>query len=99
VLFFYFFLAVGVKTATVAKLRGQFCSFFFLGGQNRNFVKVRGRKLILNQKETKINCLLYLVSFFRTVYYKFSIIKLRTNLTFKTEFNSLNRLSYQTTLT
>jgi len=41
-------LALGAKTATGAKLRGQFCSFF-LGGQNRNFGKVRGLKLLLSQ--------------------------------------------------
>jgi len=34
-------LALGVKTAIVAKLRGDFV-VFFLGCQNRNFVKVRG---------------------------------------------------------
>jgi len=34
------------KTATVAKLRGLFCSFFFLRG--RNFEKVRGLKLQLS---------------------------------------------------
>jgi len=28
VIFFLFFFALGVKTATVAKLRGLFCSFF-----------------------------------------------------------------------
>jgi len=39
---------MGAKTATVAKLRGRFCSFFFLGGQNRNLLKVRGRKLLLS---------------------------------------------------
>jgi len=38
----------GAKTATVAKLRGLFCSFFFLGGQNRNFGKVKGLKLQLS---------------------------------------------------
>jgi len=40
---------LGAKTATVAKLRGLFCSFFFLGDQNRNFGKVRGLKVQLNQ--------------------------------------------------
>ena len=45
---FFFFLCWGIKTATVAKLRERFCSFFFLGGQNHNFVKVRGRKLLLS---------------------------------------------------
>jgi len=39
------------KTATVAKLRGLFCSFFSLGGQNRNFEKVRGLKLQLSLKK------------------------------------------------
>jgi len=34
-----------------AKLRGRFCSFF-LGGQNRNFVKVRRRKLLLSLDKT-----------------------------------------------
>jgi len=43
---------LGAKTATVAKLRGLFCSFFFLGGQNRNFEKVRGLKLQLSLKLT-----------------------------------------------
>jgi hypothetical protein len=38
VLFFFFFLALGAKTATIAKLRGRFCSFFLL----------RGRKLLLS---------------------------------------------------
>jgi len=37
----------GAKTATVAKLRGRFYSFF-LGGQNRKFVKVRRRKRLLS---------------------------------------------------
>jgi hypothetical protein len=27
--------------------------FFFLGGQNRNFMKVRGQKLLLSLKLTK----------------------------------------------
>jgi len=45
----FFFLPWGAKTATVAKFRGRFCSFF-LGGQNRNFVKVRGWKLLLSLK-------------------------------------------------
>jgi len=40
---------LGAKTATGA-LRGRFCSFFFLGGQNHNFGKVRGLKLLLSQK-------------------------------------------------
>ena len=48
--FLFLFLPWGAKTATVAKLRGWFCSFFFLWGQNRNFVKVRERKLLLSQK-------------------------------------------------
>jgi len=46
------------KTATVAKLRGRFCSFFFLGGQNRNFVKVWRRKLLLSL-EFLMNCIVY----------------------------------------
>jgi len=41
-------IGIGAKTATNAKLKGPFCSFFFLRGQNRNFVKVRGLKLQLN---------------------------------------------------
>jgi len=41
-------LALGAKTATCAKLRGQFCSFFFLRGQNHNFKKVKGLKLLLS---------------------------------------------------
>jgi len=45
---FYFFLALRAKTATDTKLRGRFV--VFLGGQNRNFVKVRGLKLQLSQK-------------------------------------------------
>jgi len=45
--FLKIFLPWGAKTATVAKLRGLFCSFF-LGGQNRNFEKVRGLKLQLS---------------------------------------------------
>jgi len=52
--FLLFFWPWGTKTATVAKLTGQFCSFF-LEGQNLNFVKVRGQKLLLNLKENK-NC-------------------------------------------
>jgi len=40
---------LGAKTATVTKLKGWFCSFF-LGGQNCNFVKVRGQKLLLSLK-------------------------------------------------
>jgi len=48
VIFFIYFLPWGAKTSTVAKLRGLFCSFF-LGGQNRNFEKVRGLKLQLSQ--------------------------------------------------
>jgi len=55
VLFFYIFfyqkLALGAKTATFAKLRGRFCSFFFLGGENRNFMKVRRQKLLLSLKK------------------------------------------------
>jgi len=51
-------LALGAKTATGVKLRGQFCSFFLLGSQNRNFGKVRGLKLLLSldimQKEYRI---------------------------------------------
>jgi len=43
-------LTYRAKTATGAKLMGQFCSFFFLGGQNRNFLKLRGLKLLLNLK-------------------------------------------------
>ena len=43
-------IGLGAKTATGAKLRGQFCIFFILGGQNRNFGKVRGLKLLLSQK-------------------------------------------------
>ena len=46
--FFIFIFALGVKTATIAKLRRRFCSFFFLVGQNRNFGKVRGLKLLLS---------------------------------------------------
>jgi len=42
-----FFLSWGAKTATVAKLKGRFCSFY-LGGQNRNFEKVKGLKLLLS---------------------------------------------------
>jgi len=58
-------LAWGAKTATVANLRGQFCSFF-LEGQNRNFVKVRGRKLLLG-------LILYSLYIFEG-YYSFHII-------------------------
>jgi len=47
-LFFLFFLALGVKTVINTKLRGPFCSFVFLRGQNHNFVKVRGLKLQLS---------------------------------------------------
>jgi len=47
VIFIFIFLSWGAKTATVAKLRELFCSFF-LGGQNRNFGKVRGLKLQLS---------------------------------------------------
>jgi len=47
-------LALRAKTATVVKLMGRFCSFFFLEGQNRNFENVRGLKLLLNQKKTKV---------------------------------------------
>jgi len=46
--FLFFFWPRGAKTAAVAKPRGQFCSFFFLGAQNRNFVKVKGPKLLLS---------------------------------------------------
>jgi len=53
VLFFLFFLALGAKTTKDAKLKGPFCSFLLLGGQNRNFVKVRGLKLQLSLKSTK----------------------------------------------
>jgi len=52
VLFFKIFFALGAKTAT-AKLKGLFCSFFFLGDQNRNFEKVRGLKLQLSLFFTK----------------------------------------------
>ena len=49
-LFFIFFFTKnwpwGAKTATVAKLRGRFCSFFISQGQNRKFVKVKGQKLL-----------------------------------------------------
>jgi len=44
-------LALGAKTTTDTKLRGRFCSFFFIGGQNRNFGKVRGLKLLLSLKK------------------------------------------------
>ena len=47
VIFFIFFLSWGTKTATVAKHRGLFCSFFFMV-QNHNFGKVRGLKLQLS---------------------------------------------------
>jgi len=48
VLFFLFFFGLGgAKIATVAKLGGGFV-VFFLGGKNRNFVIVRGRKLLLS---------------------------------------------------
>ena len=45
----FLFFALGGKTATDAKLRGHFV-VFFLGGQNRNFVNVRGLKLQLSLK-------------------------------------------------
>ena len=48
--FFSFFLPWRAKTATVAKLRDGFVVFFFfIGDQNRNFVKVKERKLLLSQ--------------------------------------------------
>jgi len=47
VLFYLFILALGAKTATVAKLMGGFV-VFFLGAQNRNFMKVRGQKLLFS---------------------------------------------------
>ena len=56
-LFFYIFFTKnwpwGAKTATVAKLRGRFCSFFFLGGQNRNFVKVGAKTAIKPKLNTQ----------------------------------------------
>ena len=39
----------GPKLLQLQNLGGGFV-VFFLGGQNRNFVKVRGRKLLLSQK-------------------------------------------------
>jgi len=50
-IFFILFLPWRAKTVTVAKFRGLFCSFFFLGGQNRNFEKVRRLKLQLSLKK------------------------------------------------
>jgi len=41
-------IGIGGQNCKDAKLIGPFCSFFFLGGQNHNFVKVRGLKLQLN---------------------------------------------------
>ena len=40
-------IGLGGQNCTCAKLRGRFCSFFFLEGLNRNFKKVRGLKLLL----------------------------------------------------
>jgi len=53
VLFFFIFLTLGAKTATYAKLRGRFV-VFFLEGQNRNFVKIKGLKLQLSQEKTQV---------------------------------------------
>jgi len=41
---------LGAKTATVAKLRGLFCSFFLRGPK---FEKVRGLKLQLSLKNNR----------------------------------------------
>jgi len=49
VLFFYFlFLPWGPKLLQLQNLGGGFLVFYSLGGKNRNFVKVKGRKLLLN---------------------------------------------------
>jgi len=44
---FFFFGLGGPKMLQLQNLGGGFV-VFFLGGQNRNFVKVRGRKLLLS---------------------------------------------------
>jgi hypothetical protein len=45
----FFFLPWGPKLLQLQNLGGSFV-VFFLGGQNRNFGKVRGRKLLLSLK-------------------------------------------------
>ena len=50
VIFYFIFGLGGPKLLQLQNLGGGFVVFFSLRGQNRNFVKVRGRKLLLNQK-------------------------------------------------
>jgi len=42
VIFLFFFWPWGAKTATAAKLRGRFCSFFFLGAKIATLEKLGG---------------------------------------------------------
>lgn len=41
-------LVWGAKSAKRGKLKGLICYCFFIGGQNRKIVKLRGSKLQLN---------------------------------------------------
>ena len=47
----FFFDLGGPKLLQLQNLGGGSVVFFILGGQNRNFVKVRGRKLLLSLKK------------------------------------------------
>jgi len=52
VIYLFIFGLGGAKLLQLQNLGGNFV-VFFLGGQNRNFVKVRGRKLQLSQDTFK----------------------------------------------